>query len=293
MIETVPILAMLFAGIANIMMSLGAVLQKVGADDAPEIGKAPVKETIVGFIKNKTWLLGVLLALMGFPILLLAFNFGGLIYTQPMVSVGILSIVLYSLIILKEKVSLTEMIGVVLIIIGPILIAYGSLDITSETPTISPISPIVSIISYIIVYVIIIVLLFISKTIRGKGKKKAVTFAFITGIFMGTAAFSGRLSALYTGLTSLFFVFMLAGNFGVGTISSQIMYQQGRAVITLTISNFFNIMLPVIAGIIVLSEKINLILSIGVIGIIIGCILVSKIQSGVATSEHPMHSDSL
>jgi len=290
MIETVPILAMLFAGIANIMMSLGAVLQKVGADDAPEIGKAPVKETIMGFIKNKTWLLGVLLALMGFPILLLAFNFGGLIYTQPMVSVGILSIVLYSLIILKEKVSLTEMIGVVLIIIGPILIAYGSLDITSETPTISPI---VSIIFYIIVYVIIIVLLFISKTIREKGKKKAVTFAFITGIFMGTAAFSGRLSALYTGLTSLFFVFMLAGNFGVGTISSQIMYQQGRAVITLTISNFFNIMLPVIAGIIVLSEKINLILSIGVIGIIIGCILVSKIQSGVATSEHPMHSDSL
>ena len=290
MIETVPILAMLFAGIANIMMSLGAVLQKVGADDAPEIGKAPVKETIMGFIKNKTWLLGVLLALMGFPILLLAFNFGGLIYTQPMVSAGILSIVLYSLIILKEKVSLTEMIGVVLIIIGPILIAYGSLDITSETPTISPI---VSIIFYIIVYVIIIVLLFISKTIREKGKKKAVTFAFITGIFMGTAAFSGRLSALYTGLTSLFFVFMLAGNFGVGTISSQIMYQQGRAVITLTISNFFNIMLPVIAGIIVLSEKINLILSIGVIGIIIGCILVSKIQSGVATSEHPMHSDSL
>jgi drug/metabolite transporter (DMT)-like permease len=278
MIENVPILAMLFSGIGNVMMSLGAVVQKVGADKAPKIGKAPIKETIKGFIKNRTWLLGVLLSAVGFPMFALAFNFGGLIYTQPMVSIGLLAIVFYSRIILKEKVTLTEMIGIFMIVICPILIAYGSRDIVQETFKVNYIAIAVF---YIIIYAIIIVLTLISRSVRQKGKKGAVIFAFITGIFFAAGAFSGRLSAIYAGLASSFFIFLLVGNYVVGTISSQIMYQRGKAIITLTLSNFVIITLPVIVGIMVLNEKINLILSIGIIGIIIGCIIVSKIQSPI------------
>ena len=38
-----PIIAMALSAIGNILMSLGAVIQKKGADQAPEIGKHPLK----------------------------------------------------------------------------------------------------------------------------------------------------------------------------------------------------------------------------------------------------------
>jgi drug/metabolite transporter (DMT)-like permease len=72
-----------------------------------------------------------------------------------------------------------------------------------------------------------------------------------------------------------------------GTVFSQIMYQQGRAVITLTVSIVFNIVLPVIAGIFILSEKITPILALGVLIILIGCVLVSKIQSNIMLVKKP------
>lgn len=278
MIETIPILAMFFAAVANILMSIGAVIQKVGADQAPEIGKHPIKDIILGFVKNKTWIIGAILVLSGFPLLLVAFNFGGLIYTQPMVSIGVLSIVFYSIKVLKEKISLTEIIGIILIIIGPIFIAFGFWNVTDE---ISNVNLNVVLIFYLIIYFVISVLILLAKRIRCKGKKRAVVYAFITGIFISTGAFSGRVSALFTGFTSSLFIFLLLINIGIAALFAQIMYQQGRAVITLTISNFFNITLPALAGVLVLNEKLNLSLFFGFVIIILGCILVSKIQSKV------------
>jgi drug/metabolite transporter (DMT)-like permease len=112
-----------------------------------------------------------------------------------------------------------------------------------------------------------------------KGKKKAVTFAIMTGGLLGLAAFSGRLSAFHTGLQYLLFIGLLLLNLGFGTVSSQIMYQKGRAIITLNISNSFNLILPAIAGIFILSEKTNFILVTGLVIILLGCVLLSRIQS--------------
>ena len=268
-----PIIAMALSAIGNILMSLGAVIQKKGADQAPEIGKHPLKKTIIGFLKNKTWLKGVTISLIGLPIYLLSFTFGELIYIQPMVGLGILAIVIYAIKNLKEKTTITERLGIILIIIGPAIIAYGSENITKVVSILGNIS-VYSI--YIAFFILLLLMIFISKTLP-KGKKRAVTLAVTTGILLGMAAFSARLSALSN--LNILFLFLLVVTLAGGTVFSQIMYQQGRAVITLTVSNVFNIVVPVIAGIFILSERITPILAFGIIVILLGCVLVSKIQS--------------
>lgn len=275
MTDTNPILTMILAATGHILFSLGAVIQKQGADKALEIGKHPLFDTIKSFLTNKTWLTGATLAFTGLPFYFLAFNYGGLIYIQPMLGLGALAIVLYALKILKEKATKTELSGIILIIIGPILIAYGAQNITPESTQIKNIQ---IIIFYLLLYLAII-LFMILQTKLGKGKKKAVTFAISTGILLGLASFSGRLTAYHMDLQYGLFVFLLLLNLGLGTIMAQIMYQQGRAIITLNISNVFNMVLPVLAGIMILNEKINTMLLMGLIVIFVGCVLLSKIQS--------------
>ena len=235
MTETNPILTMILAATGHILFSLGAVIQKQGADKALEIGKHPLFNIIKSFLANKTWLIGAAIAFSGLPFYFLAFNYGGLIYIQPMLGLGTLAIVLYAFKILKEKATKTELLGILLIIIGPILIAYGAQNITPEA---SQIKNIQIIIFYFLLYLAII-LFIILQTKLEKGKKKAVTFAISTGMLLGLAAFSGRLTAYHTDLQHILFVFLLLLNLGLGTIMAQIMYQQGRAIITLNISNSF------------------------------------------------------
>jgi drug/metabolite transporter (DMT)-like permease len=275
MTETNVIITMMLAATGHILFSLGAVIQKQGADKALEIGKHPLFDTIKSFLTNKTWLAGAALAFTGLPFYFLAFNYGGLIYIQPMLGLGTLAIVLYAFKILKEKATKTEITGIILIIIGPALIAYGAQNITVETTQIKNIQ---IIIFYALLYLIVVLLMMLQSKLE-KGKKKAVIFAASTGILLGLAAFSGRLTAYHMDLQHILFVFLLLLNLGLGTIMAQIMYQQGRAIITLNISNSFNMVLPVLAGIMILNESINTILLIGLVVIFVGCILLSKIQS--------------
>jgi drug/metabolite transporter (DMT)-like permease len=268
-----PIIAMALSAIGNILMGLGSVIQKKGADQSPEIGKYPLKETIIGFFTNKTWLKGEIIAFIGLPIYLVSFLFGEIIYIQPMLGLGTLTIVIYAIKKLKEKTTKTEITGIILIIMGPAIIAYGAQSITAMPSIFDNLS---IYIFYIAIYIILLILIFVSRAIP-KSKKRAVTLAITTGLLLGIAAFSGRLSAL-TNLNILF-VFLLIVNLLGGTVFSQIMYQHGRAVVTLTISNVFNIVLPIFAGIFILSERITPVLALGVTVILLGCIFVSKIQS--------------
>ena len=275
MLGTNPILAIILSAIGNILMSLGAVIQKQGADTALEIGKHPLLDTIKSFLTNETWLKGAALALTGLPLYFLAFQYGDLIYVQPMIGFGTLAIVLYALKILKEKTTKTELIGILFVILGPIIIAYGSQNIT---PNEIQINYTLIIVFYLIFYLIISILL-LMQTRFEKGKKKAAIFAITTGTLLGLAALSGRLTSFHIGLQYLLFIGILLLNLGLGTVSSQIMYQKGRAIITLNISNSFNLILPVTAGIFILSEKTNIMLITGLIIILIGCVLLSKLQS--------------
>lgn len=64
----IPLLAMLFSAIGKILMSMASTMQKQSCDSFPKIGSAPIKETIMMFIKNKRWMFGALLAAIGFPL---------------------------------------------------------------------------------------------------------------------------------------------------------------------------------------------------------------------------------
>jgi drug/metabolite transporter (DMT)-like permease len=267
----IPLLAMLFSAIGKILMSLASVIQKQSCDNIPKIGSIPLKETIMAFIKNRRWIFGAVLASIGFPAWMIAFHFGGLIYTQPMASIGILTIVVYSLKVLKEKITRTETAGILLIMVGPVFLGFQPIATEKIEPNLY-----VIILLYFLIYVIIAALLLLSRTMDA-GKRKAVVYAFAVGLIISMAALSGRLSALYKGYLPLIFILLVLIHLGLGTIILQIMYQQGRAVITITILNILAIAFPVIAGIVILGEKINSILGIGIIVIIIGCVLVSRV----------------
>lgn len=143
-----------------------------------------------------------------------------------MTSIGILTIVLYSLKVLKEKITPTETAGILLIMVGPIFIGFQPITADNIEPSLYVIT-----LLYILLYGIIATLLLLSRTMDA-GKRKAIVYAFVVGLIISMAALSGRLSALCEGYITLLFILLLLIHLGIGTVILQVMYQQGRAVIT-------------------------------------------------------------
>ncbi len=119
------ILGIILALITSLLWNTAPIVQKEALAEMEEIDvKNPLKHTRKLFSKPR-WVLGFGMALIGGLTYMLATNLAGIVAIQPLMNVGLIALVFFSIRRLGEKIDLPAAIGIVLMILTPVFIAFG------------------------------------------------------------------------------------------------------------------------------------------------------------------------
>jgi uncharacterized membrane protein len=106
-------IGILFAFISSILLGIALFIQKISL-----IKITKWKQVF----KSPKWLLSIFLTFISFCFSLLALKFERLIIIQPISNVSLLVIVLLEIFVLKDKISIYEILSIILFFIGSLFI---------------------------------------------------------------------------------------------------------------------------------------------------------------------------
>ncbi|MHA1404725.1 MAG: DMT family transporter, partial [Candidatus Helarchaeota archaeon] len=137
---------------AAVLFTIGAVFQKKGAGELPEIKMTETK-SITNLLKSKIWVAGFVLGILGGLPYAIAQALAGVAIVQPLGGTGLILLAFLAWKWFDEKIGAIEITGISLLVIGPIFLALSLLQ-DSPIGTIVPISDPIYLISLIVFYVI-------------------------------------------------------------------------------------------------------------------------------------------
>ncbi|MCP4762304.1 MAG: hypothetical protein GY870_11030 [archaeon] len=271
--------------------NFGLVYQKLALDDLPEV-KITSLSSLLNLIKDKTWLKGILITILAGIPYTLAPIFIGITYVQPLLGIGLLVIVFFSITKLKEKLLLKEKIAILLIIIAPFFIIFSDIsDISIEDMNYN------NWLLYIAFYIITFFIIGFLYLLKDNSKSKSTIYALYSGFIFGLGGVSTQLQdlGLEPLLTSgiILWVPFLVGFIAVYTgyvfasIFQQQALQSGKASNVVSIISVPNLIIPVLGGVIIFGQSIGnwLFFSIGIILIAIGVVSLSRLQAILEIKE--------
>ncbi len=263
------VLAISFGIISYSLVNIGLVLQKKGASLLPNIEKTSFWHNLKNFFTNKFWLIGIICTNVSFVFLAIAMNQGPLSIVSPMQGVGLIVLLVFSFLYLKEKIAICEIIGIITIVIG--IVILGVTNSTSETIySISEINLFFlqpKSIVFLCVFTALVFALVIFSVAR-KFQFASVIFGLGAGILSGLGAIftkaymsaidfsnfsSTIIFAFKQGIWWLFFLIMVVYNL-LSEVFPQIAYQKGKVVLVAPIFAVMALIVPVFGGIIIFSE---------------------------------------
>jgi drug/metabolite transporter (DMT)-like permease len=119
------ILGIILALATSLLWNIAPIIQKEALVEMEEINvKNPLKQTRKLFSKPR-WVIGFVMALVGGLTYMLATNLAGIVVIQPLMNVGLIALVFFSNRRLGEKLDIPAAIGIVLMILTPVFIAFG------------------------------------------------------------------------------------------------------------------------------------------------------------------------
>ncbi|MFX1495946.1 MAG: DMT family transporter [Promethearchaeota archaeon] len=299
-------LGIFVAIISTCCFNFSMVLQKKGLKESSEIkiekGIKNLLKTFIEFSKNKSWLTGTIIGLIGLIPYVIAMGMVGVVVVQPVSTIGLIIFVISAIRILKEKVSLFEIISIGMLVISPILIGLAIIsDIRiSFTEFLTPY------LLFITIIILICVLsFFLSKKTRGT--KWEGFFIMIIGslLFSLGATFTNVLAQAYNDahINALFFweiifgifwldylhIWLFIGFWGmvifnlVSIVFFQTALQKIRAVVVVPIHNAITLLVPVLAGLFIFHQifENTLLFFVSIILILISIISLSRFQAEI------------
>ncbi len=125
LILTSSVLGIILAVITSLLWNIAPIPQKEALAEMPTIdAKQPWKHTMLLF-RNRKWLSGFLLALVGGVTYMLATQMAGIIAVQPLMNVGLIVLAVMANRRLGEDIDTYAKIGIFLMILTPVFIALG------------------------------------------------------------------------------------------------------------------------------------------------------------------------
>ncbi|MBN1330552.1 MAG: hypothetical protein JXA54_13845 [Candidatus Heimdallarchaeota archaeon] len=266
--EKTIIIGIFLAILSYSMLNIGMGLQKKGAACLPKIENQSVGKNLKNFFTNKHWIIGFLLVQIQWIFLSMALDFTSVSIVTPMMSIGMVTLVIFSYFYLKEPIAKTEIFMIFTIIAGIAVLGATTPSVETEcdlTFVLERMSTIGAIIFLIISFALTILLLVLC--ILRKYKNADILFSISAGItdalgaiflraVMGGADFRDS-EVTQEAITHwgwwVILIFMIILN-GTATIYLQIAYQKGKAVIVAPIFSVFAMITPVFGGIIIFSE---------------------------------------
>ena len=297
------ILGIFISIIASFCFNFGIVLQKKGLREGSEIkieeGVRNLYNTFKEFSKNKSWLSGTLLGLIGMIPYTIAMGLVGIVVVQPLMSIGLLFFAIFAVKMLNEKITYYEIIAVGILIVSPILMALAGISnifidlYQFVIPFIIFLSPLI---------VLCIGFFFLSKQKRGT-QFEGMFLMFIGAILYSIGAIFTNILAqafIEANIFPLFFWEILFGIFWVdylhlwmfisswgmlvfyisSVIFLQSALQKSKALTIVPIQNAIMLIIPIIAGLFVFHQTFHnyILFAVALVLILISIISLSRFQ---------------
>ncbi len=302
----------LLALLATLCFSLGFVFQKRGLmQGLPKINFNDsiinIAKSFYKFFKNKIWIIGFLLGIIGWFPFIIAVSYVGIIIVQPITSLGLIIFLISTVKILNEKVSKLEICTTILLSIAPILIAFSRISniYFSLDELLMPF------LFFLIISIFLSVLFFFISKINKNSNFEGILLT-IVGVILSSigASFTNiltqALSEANIDLVSLFgwceivfgvFWFDLAHIwiffsfwglvlfFMLGILFYQSGFQRGKASVIYLIINSLSIIIPIFVGFAIFQQTLQnyYLFTIALLIIIFSVIVLSKFQAKLET----------
>ncbi|HUX99011.1 MAG TPA: hypothetical protein VMV49_05620 [Candidatus Deferrimicrobium sp.] len=284
-LETV--FGILLAILGAVMFTVGAIFQKKGVQDLPEIKMSDIK-TMTPMLKSKIWVIGIIVGTAGGAPYIASQYFIGIGYTQLLLASGLILLAYMASRMLHERLGIIEYSGIAVIVVGSICLGLAQLQPPPEGLLLTADFIRNTIIFYSIFGSLIAAGLILYKlTNWGAAKNLAIN----SGIWFGIGACSAQIGTLGIAAWDLLviaigYLILLAGN-AIGTIVVNIAFQKGKAIMVIPLQAAGNYLIPVLAGLTLFQQNFlawpwfipALILIMG------GVILLSRIQAEVEAIE--------
>jgi len=294
--------------IATLLFNFGIVLQKIGLSKTPEMniqnGISNIIESFKYFFKNKYWLTGTIMGLIGLIPYTISMGLIGILVVQPLMSVGLIIFVLAAITFLKEKIKPLEIMGVIMLGISPFLIVFAGIsEIRIDLLDFS--------LPFIIFFVLIIIAcisIYYFSILKKGTLLEAISLIIIGGLLFSLGAISTNILAqaiINAKIFPLFFWEILFGIFWFIFLNShahlwaflgfwnlvifyvlsiifiQGAYQKGKTIVIVPIQNSIQLIIPIIVGIFIFEQEFeNYYLFLFAIALIlISIIFLSKFQA--------------
>ncbi len=271
--------------IAASFFSLGAIFQKKGVMDIPELQLSDA-QSMKEMVKSRIWIIGLVLGVSGGPMYMLSQAYIGVTLAQPLMGTGMIFTVIAGIKLFQENLSTFEYLGIGVIIIAPILLALG--NVTKVSINLLSIEFILGCLIYYIPCIIATVLCLIGAK---KSEKLAVPFyALVSGIMFGMGAVSSQIGVEAIKLWQfpeiligiIFLIGFAVGN-AYGTLVIQLAFQKGKIITATPIQSAGNLILPIVGGVLIFNQIIlvPIFFYFGVVLILAGNFMLVRVQAKI------------
>ena len=289
------------------------IFQKLGAMNVPKFGEDKNVNVLKGLLQNKLWLFGISLNVVTIAYSTFLFSISSISFIMVFQRLGVIVTFLFAFLYLKESITKLEITGLVLVYVGFFMMLSIVLNpqttnvYTSDAGIliffIFPISiEIFTLLTYNRIKIVKIkeILIAIGAGVSGAAGTIALkiipmalardlgnpNYIFnlidipelinvLAGIFLpGTPYFFGSL-----------YYYLWMGNFIMNFFLTMMMYQHGRAGVTIPINTNIQFIISIFFGYLVFSEIIDILSWFGVAMMVIGIILTSKVEKQLVNDQ--------
>lgn len=282
--QSLILLGICLALAASALQNLGMGFQKLGFERLKPISsREPLFDRI---IRAKIWILGTAMTILSWGFVLAALGYIGISIVQPILIGGLIFLVAFAVIFLKEQIMPKEGVGIAICALGTLFVTLEAEKINRKSDTWDTLI----LFGFMCLMLILALALMLHSRIFLK-KHPLSAGGAVSGIFTGLGAiFTRSLTLEETNpinfvLSIHFWLLVLfqSGSFVV----LQGAFHRERAVTVVPLYGGFAVLVPVIAGILIFGEKMGWFLLTGVIFVIYGIYLLSRIGAEILGPEKP------
>jgi len=251
--------------IGNSLISFGQVIQKSQVQSFELKEKAVQKARHAG-----KWILGIVGSNAGLAILYWAVSIGSASVVGAMNGSGLVALIVFSRLILGERIDRWEISGIALIILGVVLFPLSPMPI--ETNVIPDIDGL-----WIGVGVVVCVLAGLLAVMTRKGKPSGAALGLLAGAFTGFSTLFQKVASIEiaaNGAGSFVFTAVWLGFFLLSFLSLQFAYRKNRILKIIPYFTAVKALVPLVGGLLFFSERLSALQWIGVGSIFTGILVI-------------------
>ena len=276
-----------------ICWDVGVVWQKQAADTLPKLeASRKLFKIIRAFVFSRKWVGGLVISGVGWGLFVFALNYTPVSLARSIQGSGFVILAFFSIFFLHHRLKVWEWMGVIIVTAGIIALGFSEPS-NSQTASVMVPSHLVPAVAAVVAICFVI---YAARRMLGFGFNWLVVFSIFAGVFMGlgdvlTKSFinsiNEKASIIALGLIPPFLIFFYL----VGFLVLSRGYQQGRAIVVTSVSDFCSRLVTIFVGVFAMSEVFpnellyrDLRLG-GLVAILVGNILLARFTSEQLVEE--------